>query len=41
MRKPAKSRKKPTAKRKTRDVAIPPISREKFFEGLTKATKRD
>jgi hypothetical protein len=27
-------------KRGNRDVAIPPISREKFFEGLTKTTKR-
>jgi len=27
-------------KRKTRDVEVPPISRKKFFENLTKATRR-
>lgn len=28
-------------KRKNRDVLVPPISREKFFDALEKATKRD
>jgi hypothetical protein len=27
-------------KRKNRDVAIPPISRAKFFQSLTKATRK-
>lgn len=29
------------AKKKTRDVEIPPIGRKQFFDGLTKATKRE